>query len=74
MKNIINTLIAILLIFNIFPEQIIAQQELMPKSKLIVGTKEAPPFSMKSNDGTWKGISIDLWRKIANEMKLEFTL
>ena len=72
MRNIINMLIAILHIFNIFPEQIIAQQEFIPKRKLIVGTKEAPPFSMKSEDGTWKGISIDLWRKIANEMKLEF--
>ncbi|MCJ7617413.1 MAG: hypothetical protein MUO43_12850 [Desulfobacterales bacterium] len=29
---------------------------------------------MKAKGGTWTGISIDLWSKIANEMKLEFTL
>ena len=40
--------------------------------KLIVGTKEAPPFAMKSTDGVWAGISIDLWRQIAAEMNLTF--
>ena len=40
--------------------------------KLTVGTKEAPPFSMKDNDGRWTGISIDLWRQIATELKLTY--
>jgi ABC-type amino acid transport substrate-binding protein len=40
--------------------------------KLIVGTKEAPPFAMKSSDGVWTGISIDLWRQIASELNLTF--
>lgn len=35
--------------------------------ELVVGTKEAPPFSMKNADGTWTGISIDLWRRIAGD-------
>jgi polar amino acid transport system substrate-binding protein len=39
---------------------------------LIVGTKEAPPFSMKSADGTWAGISIDLWRQIATDLNLKY--
>ena len=39
---------------------------------LIVGTKEAPPFSMKASDGTWRGISIDLWNSIASELNLPF--
>ena len=42
------------------------------KSKLMVGTREAPPFSMKDNDGRWNGISIDLWRQIAAELKLTY--
>ncbi len=43
-------------------------QALDPQAKeLIVGTKEAPPFAMKGTDGTWQGISIDLWRRIADE-------
>jgi ABC-type amino acid transport substrate-binding protein len=42
------------------------------KKKLTVGTKEAPPFSMKDNDGRWTGISIDLWRQIATELNLTY--
>ncbi|MGC9328355.1 MAG: transporter substrate-binding domain-containing protein [Candidatus Hinthialibacter sp.] len=40
--------------------------------KLIVGVKEAAPFSMKSEDGVWSGISIDLWRQIANELQIDY--
>jgi len=40
--------------------------------KLIVGTKDAPPFSIKNADGTWTGMSIDLWRDIAAELNLEY--
>ena len=40
--------------------------------ELVVGTKEAPPFAMKLSDGSWTGISIDLWRRIAEENKLKF--
>ena len=39
---------------------------------LIVGTKEAPPFSLKTSDGQWTGLSIDLWRQIAAELNLQF--
>ena len=42
------------------------------KNKLMVGTREAPPFSMKDNDGRWIGISIDLWRQIATELNLTY--
>ena len=43
-----------------------------PQRELVVGTKEAPPFAMKDVDGTWRGISIDLWRKVAGEMRLNY--
>jgi len=49
-----------------------AQQ--LAEEKLIVGTKEAPPFSMKAPDGTWHGISIDLWDIVARELELEYEL
>ena len=39
------------------------------KKKLVVGTKETPPFAMKDADGNWTGISIDLWRQIADRIK-----
>ena len=44
----------------------------MPGHVLIVGTKEAPPFAMKERDGSWTGISIDLWRRIADELHLRY--
>jgi hypothetical protein len=40
--------------------------------ELVIGTKEAPPFAMKAADGTWQGISIDLWRRIADELHLRY--
>jgi ABC-type amino acid transport substrate-binding protein len=45
----------------------IAQDE-QPLEKLVVATKVSPPFSFKRTDGEWTGISIDLWREIAEDM------
>ena len=39
---------------------------------LTVGTKEAPPFSMKASDGTWQGIGIELWRRLAAQDGLKY--
>src|SRR5512135_553834 len=50
-----------------------AAEKKVPQGRtLVVGTKEAPPFSMKAADGTWTGISIDLWRDIAAQLNLAF--
>lgn len=40
--------------------------------ELVIGTKEAPPFAMKAADGVWQGISIDLWRRIADDKKWRY--
>lgn len=40
--------------------------------ELIVATKEAPPFAMKGPGGTWHGISIDLWRHVADQLHLKY--
>lgn len=39
-----------------------------------VGTKEAPPFAMQQENGSWTGLGIDLWHAIANELGRKFTL
>ncbi len=44
-----------------------------PPRAVVVGTKEAPPFAMKAPDGTWTGISIELWRHIAEKLNLQTT-
>ena len=42
------------------------------KKVLIVGTKEAAPFAMKNSDGQWSGISIELWKKIAEQLEISY--
>jgi polar amino acid transport system substrate-binding protein len=49
-----------------------AQGGTLPGRTLIVGTAEAPPFAMKNREGTWSGVSVDLWRQIAIELNLPF--
>ncbi len=39
---------------------------------LRIGTKEAAPFAVLNDDGTWSGISIELWRGVANEIGLRY--
>lgn len=41
------------------------------KRQLLVATKESPPFAMQVN-GTWTGLSIELWETVAAELGLEF--
>lgn len=43
-----------------------------PKKKLVVGTREAPPFAMKGADGEWSGLSINLWRNVAEDLGVDF--
>ena len=49
-----------------------AQGQTQAGRALVVGTKEVPPFAMKNKEGTWTGISIELWRQIAGELNLPF--
>jgi ABC-type amino acid transport substrate-binding protein len=49
-----------------------AQAPMTQDRVLVIGTKEAPPFAMKSDDGTWTGISIELWARIAQDLNLHY--
>ncbi len=42
--------------------------------RLLVGIKEAPPFVIRHEDGRWSGISIELWRAVAKDLGLAYTL
>jgi ABC-type amino acid transport substrate-binding protein len=48
--------------------------QVLPDRPLLVGTKNAPPFAIKNSDGTWSGISIELWRAMANDLQLTYEL
>src|SRR5262249_28802690 len=43
-------------------------------TKLIVGTHEVAPFVIKHKDGTFGGISIELWRAVADKLKLDYEI
>jgi polar amino acid transport system substrate-binding protein len=46
--------------------------DLTSGKELVIATKIAPPFVMKRADGSFYGISIDLWRRIADRMRLNY--
>jgi polar amino acid transport system substrate-binding protein len=72
MKITMNIVIGFSLLITVMSTNVAGQQNSAVPRPLIVGTKEAPPFSMKSSDGQWTGLSIDLWRQIAAELNLQF--
>jgi ABC-type amino acid transport substrate-binding protein len=41
-------------------------------TKVIVGTMRVPPFVLRSDDGQWNGLSIELWKQIAADLKIPF--
>ncbi|WP_341303982.1 transporter substrate-binding domain-containing protein [Pseudomonas sp. TMP25] len=41
---------------------------------LRVGISEVPPFVIKEPDGSWRGISIDLWSSVASQAGYRFEL
>ncbi len=43
-----------------------------PPRVLRVGTKQSPPFAIKHADGSWSGISIELWKQLTDELNLEY--
>src|SRR6516165_12016502 len=49
-----------------------SEYQFIPEKELVIATKEAPPFVMKRSDGTLSGISIDLWRQIAEQLHLRY--
>jgi polar amino acid transport system substrate-binding protein len=34
----------------------------------------APPFAVKTAEGSWEGLSIDLWQRVAGELNLDYEL
>ena len=48
--------------------------ESLSTQTVVVGTKVAPPFSMKDKDGKWEGMSIELWDLIAKKLELNYEL
>jgi polar amino acid transport system substrate-binding protein len=41
---------------------------------IVVAVKQAAPFAVRTADGHWTGTSIELWRAVAAELELDYTL
>ncbi len=60
-------------LLEMFSAPVFAQTKINERpAKLIVGTMQAPPFVIHSDDGSWSGLSIDLWQQVATALNLEF--
>lgn len=44
----------------------------LPTEPLRVATKHIPPFAIKNTDGSWSGISIELWKELTDVLNLEY--
>jgi ABC-type amino acid transport substrate-binding protein len=42
------------------------------EGSLVVGTRAAPPFAIRGADGSWSGLSISLWERIAETLGRDF--
>jgi polar amino acid transport system substrate-binding protein len=40
--------------------------------KIVVGTMRVPPFVLRSDDGQWSGLSIDLWKQVAADLRMPY--
>lgn len=68
--NPVMRLISLLLLAILAPSLNAASPE--AGRKLVIGTHEAPPFAMKSGDGRWSGLSIELWQEVAAKLGLDY--
>jgi len=75
-KMVIARVIAILAlwIFVFSPVNATAQDNRAMPDKVMVGVVDAPPFTMKTKNGNWEGLSIELWQAIAQKLSVEFEL
>ncbi len=75
-KMAIASVIVIAMIWacTLLPSESFAQVDNGKPSKLIVGTTAGPPFAMKKADGTWEGLSIDLWQAVASVLGVQYEI
>jgi polar amino acid transport system substrate-binding protein len=75
-KVVIARVLAILAfwIFVFSPVSAIAQDDRPVPNKVVVAVAEVPPFAMKTKDGHWEGLGIELWQAIAQKLGVESEL
>jgi ABC-type amino acid transport substrate-binding protein len=66
--------IVTLLIVTLSSVKALSKDDNSAPDKLLVAVVDAPPFYMKTPDGRWEGLSIELWQAVAQELGVEFEL
>lgn len=51
-----------------------AKAALAAGETLAVGVKEAPPFVMKNDDGSWSGLAIEMWEMMVRDLGLCYAI
>ena len=54
------------------PENAFSQDSTAASHKLVVGTMVAPPVYIKTTDGQWEGLGIEIWQAVARQLGLLF--
>jgi ABC-type amino acid transport substrate-binding protein len=49
-----------------------AQTDSAEAGRITVGTLVAPPFMMKTENGQWEGLAIELWQELAKALAVDF--
>jgi ABC-type amino acid transport substrate-binding protein len=70
--HIVAILTAVLFAAVSLPPRVFAQAENVGAREIVVGIKDAPPFTMKDANNEWAGLSVELWQRIARELQLQF--
>jgi len=70
LRKFISILIVAAAVFSFHPAE--AQTDVSTTRELVVGIKDAPPFTIKDGNGEWSGLSVELWQRIARELKLQY--
>ena len=72
MAHLIGMLIVLAFMLHPFPALGLDERDCA--QRLTLGIMDTPPFVMETADGQWEGLSIDLWRKVARDLAVEFEL
>jgi polar amino acid transport system substrate-binding protein len=64
-------LVALLQLAGVACSQVPTQVRSPERTRLIVGLCQAPPFTMRGADGSWSGISVELWQWIATDLGVD---
>ena len=73
--NKLSTVLTLVLIgFCLIPCPSKAHLNVELPERLIVGVVEYPPYSMKTSNGAWKGIGIELWCAVAEDLGIKYDI